>query len=69
MQNNSDYYSGEYEFGFRYWADSFSVFSSLKSSVNSLTRRIKSSLLWTMMVLVILRATIAGDFVPFHYNI
>ena len=32
IQNNSDYYSGEYEIGFRYWTDPFSVFSSLKSS-------------------------------------
>ena len=30
MQNNSDYYSGEYEIGIRYWIDSLSVFSSLK---------------------------------------
>ena len=35
IQNNSDYYSGEYEISIRYWTDYLSVFSSLKSSVNS----------------------------------
>ena len=39
MQNNSDYYSGEY--GIRYWTVSFSVFSSLKSSVNCLITKDK----------------------------
>ena len=37
---------------YRYWIDSFSLFSSLKSSVIAETRRIKSSLLWMMVVLV-----------------
>ena len=41
MQNNSDYYSGEYEIGILYWIDSFSVFSSLKSSVNCLNTKDK----------------------------
>ena len=41
MQNNSDYYSGEYEIGIPYWIDSFSVFSSLKSSVNCLNTKDK----------------------------
>ena len=36
-----DYYSGEYEIGFRYWTDSFSVFSSLKLSVNYLNTKDK----------------------------
>ena len=39
MQNNSDYYSGEYEIGIPYWIDSFSVFSSLKSSVHCLNTK------------------------------
>ena len=41
MQNNSDYYSGEYEIGIRYWTDSFSVFSSLKSQVYCLNKKDK----------------------------
>ena len=35
------YYSGEYEIGIRYLIDSFSVLSSLKSSVNCLKRNDK----------------------------
>ena len=38
MQNNSDYYSGEYKIGFPYWID---LFSSLKSSVNCLNTKDK----------------------------
>ena len=41
MQNNSDYYLGEYEIGISYWIDSFSMFSSLKSSVNCLNTKDK----------------------------
>ena len=41
MQNNSDYYSGEYEIGIPYRIDSFSVFSTLKSSVNCLNTKDK----------------------------
>ena len=41
MQNNSDYYSGEYEIGIRYWTDSFSVFSSFESSVIGLNTKNK----------------------------
>ena len=41
MLNSSDYYSGEYEIGIRYWTDSFSVFSSLKSSDNCLNTKDK----------------------------
>ena len=37
----ADYYSGEYEIGIPYWIDSFSVFSSLKSSVNCLNTKDK----------------------------
>ena len=41
QNNNSDDYSGEYESGIRYWIDSFSVFSSSKSSVNCLNTKDK----------------------------
>ena len=41
MHNNSDYYSGVYLIGIRYWTDSFSEFSSLKSSVNCLNTKDK----------------------------
>ena len=41
FQNNSDSYPGEYEIGIRYWTDSFSVFSSLKSSVSCLNSKDK----------------------------
>ena len=40
MQNNSDYYSVEYEIGIRYWTDSFRVFF-FKSSVNCLNTKDK----------------------------
>ena len=41
MQNYSDYYSEGYELGIRYLTDYFSVFSSLKSSINNLITKDK----------------------------
>ena len=38
--SNSDFYS-EYEISFRYWTNSFSVFSYLKSSVNCIDTKDK----------------------------
>ena len=53
IQNNSDYYSGEYEISFRFWTDSSSVFSILiYHLLIALTLKIKSSLLITIIVLV-----------------